>query len=35
MPSEVATEKEKEQSEYANNKACSKAFLKFGFAYFC
>ena len=30
-----STEKEKEQSEYANNKARSKAALVFGFADFC
>jgi len=29
------TEKEKEQSEYANNKARYKAVLLFGFADFC
>ena len=30
-----STEKEKEQSEYARNKACTRAVLLFGFADFC
>ena len=30
-----STEKEKEQGEYANNKACCKAVLLLGFTDFC
>ena len=32
---QLSTEQEKEQSEYANNKARNKAVLLFGFANFC
>ena len=31
----VATQKENEQSEYANNRACCKAVLLFGVVDFC